>query len=339
MEPKLIYHTPQSASGGVSPFDTVITEMVAGHDIRIVSPYLSLDYLRRMIADADSWKLVSDIGEWLSTTSVAARTETVEFIGQHSEQIRHCRDVHAKVLVAGSKALIGSANFTNKGITGRVEMSVLFEDCEHVEETRAWFDLLWSQTAPVADADLKRFAVHLPDREASPRPQELPSLFPPVRAKFVSLQSPITLPPGMPSRQGGSLGIIETLMVALSQAAVDNRPITKAAAEALLINKYGSNSKHKRKDSGLAHTAGQQLTKQSKEAIGFVVAVSRDVATGELVYMIDRQATEDYKMGPAPNVGRVKFAPIFWSPVTPGYSLPVDKQVIPTTPQEAESEG
>jgi len=165
MNANCIYHTTETRSGGPSPFDEAIMDMVDGHEVRIACPYLGLEYLKRIIDRAESWRLVTDIMEWLSVHSRKQRNKIVEFIVENRDQIRYCKDLHAKVLIAGNRFFLGEANTTEKGMTGRVEMSVLFEECEQVDELRAWFDLLWCQTASVLKADLRVCAATLPSHD------------------------------------------------------------------------------------------------------------------------------------------------------------------------------
>ena len=90
------------------------------------------------------------------------------------------------MLLAGNRALTGSANFTAKGITGRVEVSVLFEDCEQVSELRAWYELLWEQTKPVEEGDLRACVGGLPQPTSSATRVSLPSTFAGVKSRFRS---------------------------------------------------------------------------------------------------------------------------------------------------------
>jgi len=182
MTVRLVYHTPDSMDDGVSPFDTVITEMVEGQELHIACPYLGLDYLQRIITRSSGWRLLTDVQEWLASHASESRPHIVDFILANGDRVRHCKDLHAKVLIAGKQALAGSANFTTKGITRRVEVSVLFDSCEHVQELRAWFDLLWSQTAPVAEANLRSCASNMPP--PSFETAALPCTFPGVASQL-----------------------------------------------------------------------------------------------------------------------------------------------------------
>lgn len=174
-------------SGGVSPFDATIMDMVAGQELLIACPYLGLDYLRRMTLPAAGWRLLTDVGEWLASHAKEPRRRIVEFILANPASIRHLTDLHAKVLVAGERALAGSANFTDKGIRRRVELSVLFNGGESVAELREWFESLWQRTGPVSEADLRAYADALPpEPKAVTSPPSLPCVFP----KVTSLLSP-----------------------------------------------------------------------------------------------------------------------------------------------------
>lgn len=78
--------------------------------------------------------------------------------------IRHCKDLHAKVILAEAKALLGSANFTEKGITGRTEVSVLFEGEPQVEELQVWFQSLWLQSSPIKLSEVSNYIDLLPSK-------------------------------------------------------------------------------------------------------------------------------------------------------------------------------
>lgn len=187
MAARLIYHTSESMAGGVSPFDAAVTAMADGQDLRIACPYLGLAYLQRLIGRATGWRVLTDVEEWLGSQPHKARREIVEFVQANADRVRHCKDLHAKVLIAGAKALTGSANFTEKGMTGRVEVSVLFDGCDEVEELRAWFDLLWSRTAAVAETDLRACVEAMPPPNPSAFPTPLPCAFPGVMSRLQPL--------------------------------------------------------------------------------------------------------------------------------------------------------
>jgi hypothetical protein len=142
MSTSLVYHTDETMSGGVSPFDAAVMDMVVGKELLIACPYLGLDYLNRMTRPAAGWRLLTDVGEWLASHAPEPRRRVVEFVLDNAARVRHCAGLHAKVLVAGAKALAGSANFTDKGIRRRVEVSVLFDGGGPVDELRGWYESL-----------------------------------------------------------------------------------------------------------------------------------------------------------------------------------------------------
>ena len=180
---RLLYHRFNSPPDQVSPFDTAIMDMVNGHELRIACPYLGLYYLKRMVDRSTNWQLLTDVPEWLaSERSPASREEIITYILANREHIQHCNDLHAKVLIAGSRVLLGSANFTVKGITGRTEMAVLFDGGEQVKEVRDWFDCLWGRTAPVEEADLHACADKMPFPAVEPANLPFPCLFPGVQS-------------------------------------------------------------------------------------------------------------------------------------------------------------
>jgi len=188
MSSKLIYHDWDS-NGGVSPFDAVITDITKNEQVLIACPYLAVDYLKRILGRCKSWKIISDVEQWLLSHPVRLRQQVVRFIQSNCDRIRHCKNLHAKILVSGNRALVGSANFTEMGLTKRVEMSVLFEG-EHIDEIRTWFEALWSQTKQVEAEELKRFvrAIHehpAPEENFKSFQFDLRSDFPRIKAKFV----------------------------------------------------------------------------------------------------------------------------------------------------------
>lgn len=67
MTTRLIYHTSTSANGGLSPFDEAICSIVRNRDINIACPYLGLNYLKRIFSLSNSWKILTDVEEWLAS--------------------------------------------------------------------------------------------------------------------------------------------------------------------------------------------------------------------------------------------------------------------------------
>jgi len=182
---KLIYHNSNSITGGISPFDETICRITKGEDVRLTCPYLSVSYLKHIIESCKSWRVLTDVEEWLSSHNLNARREIQDFILEHSEHIHHYRDLHAKVIVAGEHALAGSANFTEKGITRRIELSVLLSQEKQVEELRQWFDTMWLQTTSVDAVELSAYSHALPVVRVKSPHVSLTSNAPEVKAKML----------------------------------------------------------------------------------------------------------------------------------------------------------
>jgi len=238
---RLIYHTLESASGGVSPFDEAVLDIVEDSDICMACPYITLGYLKRIMNLSNNWRVVTDIEEWLALHDQGTRLAIQDFIGQHAESFRHVKGLHAKTIIGRTRALVGSANFTNTGITRRREISVLFENERQVVELQKWFNALWSESSPIDLDELQSYI--LQTRSILPSVADKPSISMasranPVRSRLKRIQQ---------SRRIGSLSEqfiesnLDCLFVAYSlvyiQDAIDafkNSP----DAEAVIIQPY-----------------------------------------------------------------------------------------------------
>lgn len=149
MTTRLVYHTPESASGGVSPFDEAVIDTVTDGDVSIACPYFTLSYLKRITGLSKSWRVITDVEEWLALRGPNTRSTIQDFIAHHTDKIRHVSGLHSKAVIGSERALIGSANLTNAGILRRREISVLFEKEPQVLELQEWFDHLWSESTPI----------------------------------------------------------------------------------------------------------------------------------------------------------------------------------------------
>ncbi|MEO6908067.1 MAG: phospholipase D-like domain-containing protein, partial [Abditibacteriaceae bacterium] len=218
MPTELIYHPSNSAPGDVSPFDEAIIYVVEFEDVKIACPYLGLAYLQRIISLSQSWKILTDVEEWLASHNQNGREQIQKFIADNSARIHHCRDLHAKVIVAGNKALLGSANFTNKGITQRIEVSVLFEHEPEVEELREWFDNLWKNSPSINENELVQYMSSFPI-EATPELKlskgSLRSTVPQIRTEWVHLDRRVIDP--IPPIENAHQRLIERVRLAPSR--------------------------------------------------------------------------------------------------------------------------
>ena len=140
---KLIYHNINKQNE-VSPFDKALLVVSSNtNPLYLASPYIGLSFLKRIVESSIDWRLISDIDAWLSSTNRKDRAKCWEFIVQNIDKIKHYPDFHAKVAIGNNSLFLGSANFTNKGVLHRTELSVLIEDSQIVAESIVWFNNLW----------------------------------------------------------------------------------------------------------------------------------------------------------------------------------------------------
>lgn len=149
---QLIYHSVGEA-GKTSPFDLALQQTAFKAPIlRLASPYIGLSFLKRTTSAASDWRLLSDIEAWLHSINRKQRARCWEFIAENLDRIRHVAGLHAKVAIGNNRLFLGSANFTEKGMLGRAELSLLIDEEAQVEEAIAWFDALWSTAcSPILD--------------------------------------------------------------------------------------------------------------------------------------------------------------------------------------------
>lgn len=187
----LLYHL-----NGVteSPFDAAIVRVARSGPVRIVSPYIGVTYLQRIVSISPGWRLLSDVEEWLRSLSTRDRPKAWVFIRENLEQIHHVPALHAKAVIADSLAVMGSANLTHKGILGRTELGMLLDDPALVTELCIWFDGLWAITTPPLVDEASAFVQWL-DEEAAQAPAKrqrfaLSSDSRKVRARLVKIEAP-----------------------------------------------------------------------------------------------------------------------------------------------------
>lgn len=144
----LIYHEPEEVALAVSCIDEVIRQIVIGQQIDIACPYLGLPYLNQITKECSSWRLLSDVEQWVISQPRNSRSKVYDFIATHRDRVHHYPKLHAKVIVAEEKALVGSANFSEEGVTKRAEMCALLADPTQVSELRKWFGRLWELSTP-----------------------------------------------------------------------------------------------------------------------------------------------------------------------------------------------
>ena len=106
---RLLYHAPDNPSQE-SPFDRAIVQVVQGQEASIASPYIGLQYLQRLIRLSRSWRLISDVLEWLSATPPQGSQRGVRVPqgkqGMHDPQaIAQARDLNVEVITRSKRIL------------------------------------------------------------------------------------------------------------------------------------------------------------------------------------------------------------------------------------------
>lgn len=152
---KLVYHKKNGSE--VSDFDTSIMSVAAGDSIGIISPYISIDYLIRIIGVAENWLLISDVEEWLSSTRPRDLKKVSVFISKYHDRIHHYPKIHAKSVIGKRKSFIGSSNLTASGVLGRTEIGALIDEPDALLELGAWFDDLWANSHPPAVEEVANY--------------------------------------------------------------------------------------------------------------------------------------------------------------------------------------
>ncbi|RDZ52967.1 hypothetical protein C5C07_14555 [Haloferax sp. Atlit-4N] len=191
---RLIYHSEEGYDRGKSPFDRDIRETADSEEVRIVCPYIGPAYVKSILSDVDEWQIITDVVAWVGTFHGDSRDEIKEFIEEHQDRIHHFRHIHAKVVLSDDSAVLGSANLTEKGVTGRTEMGVRFSEEEKIKELSEWFTRLWSESDPVDLDELDELVRTSPSASStySRSTTSLTSDAPRVNASFVEDTEPPT---------------------------------------------------------------------------------------------------------------------------------------------------
>ncbi|MCD6335151.1 MAG: NgoFVII family restriction endonuclease, partial [Candidatus Latescibacteria bacterium] len=152
---QLIYHKEDIV---ISPFDVAITNVAKDNDISVICPYIGINYFNRIASIANSWKLITDVEEWiLSHQDEKSRLEIINFIKENKCKIHHIKNVHAKVMLTNQQAIIGSANFTDTGIRNKIEISILIQDEKLNAELNEWFDKIWEKSKDISIEELEKY--------------------------------------------------------------------------------------------------------------------------------------------------------------------------------------
>lgn len=181
--PSIIHHIVGAPAGETSPFILRIHAIAKGSTLRIACPYIGLRVLRPIVERSKTWRLLTDTEELLRNQPTSQCAEWVAFFEKHPEKIRHCRGLHAKVVLGDSSALVGSANLTEAGLGKRHEMAVYSEEATMVGPLTEWFDSLWNQCPSVPARALHEFVRSLPLSLQEAEPIRLDLQSPQVSAK------------------------------------------------------------------------------------------------------------------------------------------------------------
>lgn len=185
---QLIYHKDGIVT---SPFDVAITNVIKDNDISVICPYIGINYFNRITSIAKSWKLITDVEEWiLSYHDEKSRLEIINFIKENKDRIHHIRNVHAKVILTGYQAILGSANFTYNGIRSKIEISILIQDEILNSELYEWFGSIWEKSKNISVEELEKYYNSIKTiYQNNPRSDKNCSLSSPksIRTKLVNL--------------------------------------------------------------------------------------------------------------------------------------------------------
>ncbi len=140
---KMICRQLTNDQNQISLFDEAIINIASNADIMMICPYIKLNYLERIIKKSNSWKLITDFVAWIYS-QWKSNSEIRDFVLKNSKKIRHYPGVHAKAIISGNKAIVGSANFTESGIKENIELGVLIEETAPIVELKDWFTQLWN---------------------------------------------------------------------------------------------------------------------------------------------------------------------------------------------------
>lgn len=166
---KLIYHNIES-NNDYSPFDRELIQLAKEQNLYLVSPYIGIAYLNRLIKISKSWQLITDFEAWIiSHPTKNERLKIYDFIKENFDKIKHFPDIHAKVMLTDCSAYIGSSNFTNKGILERTEMSISLSEQKLVEELRNWFQSMWNDAIKIPKDNIYDFIIKNENVDSNPK--------------------------------------------------------------------------------------------------------------------------------------------------------------------------
>jgi len=129
----------------------------------VVSPYLTLEYVKRIEDVSSSHRIITDLNEWLPSSNRVG--EVQDYVEKNSDSVKSVEKLHAKVVSAEDEALLGSANFTRMGMLNRREIAVYIDDPGVIDEIWDWFDIVWSEAGLIDMNEVGEKVEWLEERE------------------------------------------------------------------------------------------------------------------------------------------------------------------------------
>lgn len=151
------FHDPK----GQSRIDRAFRDVISG-DVRIACPYLAVSYVKSLLRDTTSFRLVTDVGACFDASR--QREALLKWMLQHEASIRHFSLLHAKTVISASGAVVGSANLTTRAVRKRVEMVMRIRDTALHRQLADWFETLWENSTRIDPEQLRRGLAYLPAR-------------------------------------------------------------------------------------------------------------------------------------------------------------------------------
>lgn len=162
---ELIAHSP-GRSGGESPFWRALVDVAESGPLDLACPYLSADLLRHLLARTrGELRVLTDVQAWLDSTD--EHGAVLALLREHPDAFRDCRGLHAKLALGPRAALLGSANFTRRGLLEAHELGVRLVGTPILRELATWFEAAWSR---LARPDLASAEAVASDRAERARP-------------------------------------------------------------------------------------------------------------------------------------------------------------------------
>lgn len=129
----------------VNPFDQAIEQIVNEEGSPVMlTPYFSLSVIQNICSEIHCvLQLVTDLEEIRNNIRSENEFELfAQLIKNNQLTLFDIPSLHAKIFVRGTKALIGSANFTNSGLGQNHEASIFIHDAQFTLEVFRWVESL-----------------------------------------------------------------------------------------------------------------------------------------------------------------------------------------------------